>query len=131
MASGMLAVVGLAVGFGVPVEAAGMDGVAARQPQAASRVKRISKKTSFVRTGMLRRRIQVFYLILKFQSAFRRSEMECEICCCEQYLFDGDLDGLGKGRFGLGKAQGQHAIGDLCFSFGSVQGDGQAQGSAE
>ena len=71
MASGMVAVVGLAVGFGVAVGAAGMEVVAARPPQAASRVRMIRKKTSFVRTKFLQRRMQVFYLILKVQSAFR------------------------------------------------------------
>jgi hypothetical protein len=63
--------VGLAVGLGVAVGGSGVGVVVARPPQAASRVKTISKKTSFVRTGKLQRRIQVFYLILKFQSAFR------------------------------------------------------------
>ncbi len=47
------------------------------------------------------------------------------------YLLDGDLDGLGAGRFGLGQAQGQHAIIDICFGLASVQGDGQAQGAGE
>jgi hypothetical protein len=71
MASGMLGVVGLAVGFGVPVETAGMEVVAARPLQAASRVRMIRKKTDLVRTKFLQRRMQVFYLILKVQSAFR------------------------------------------------------------
>jgi hypothetical protein len=65
----MVGVVGLAVGFGVPVEAAGMDVVAALPPQAASRVRKIRKRTGFVRTKFLQRKMQVFYLILKVQSA--------------------------------------------------------------
>jgi hypothetical protein len=63
--------VGLAVGFGVDVGVGGMGVGVRRPPQAASRGKIISKKTSFVRTRSLQRRMQVFYLILKFQSAFR------------------------------------------------------------
>jgi F0F1-type ATP synthase membrane subunit c/vacuolar-type H+-ATPase subunit K len=71
MASGMLAVVGLTVGFGAPVAAAGMELVAARPLQAASRVRMIRKRAVFVRTKFLQRRMQVFYLILKVQSVFR------------------------------------------------------------
>jgi hypothetical protein len=67
----MLAVVGLAVGFSVPVAAAGAEVVAVRPPQAASRVRMIRKRTVFVRTKFLQGRMQVFYLILKVQSAFR------------------------------------------------------------
>jgi hypothetical protein len=63
--------VGLAVGFGAAVGVAGIEVVAARPPQAASRVRMIRKKTRVVRTSFLQRKMQVFYLILKVQSAFR------------------------------------------------------------
>jgi hypothetical protein len=66
----MLAV-GLAVGSGVALGGCCIGVAVARPPQATSRVKVISEKTSFVRTGFLQRRMQVFYLILKYQSAFR------------------------------------------------------------
>src|ERR1700690_1439024 len=70
MASGMLVAVGPAVGLGVLVAAAGAGVAVARPPQAASRVKMISKKTSFVRTGFLHTRMRVFYLILKARTRF-------------------------------------------------------------
>jgi hypothetical protein len=70
MASGMLAV-GLAVGLEVAVAGCMVAVGVARPLQAASRVKMINKKTSFVRTSFLQTRMQVFYLILMFQSAFR------------------------------------------------------------
>jgi hypothetical protein len=71
MASGVAAVA-LAVGLGGATVAGCEVAVGVARPlQAASRVKMINKKTSFVRTGFLQTRMQVFYLILKFQSAFR------------------------------------------------------------
>jgi hypothetical protein len=48
-----------------------------------------------------------------------------------QNLFDGDLDGAGPGRFGLGQAQGQHTVGNAGFGFPSVECNRQAQGPAE
>jgi hypothetical protein len=62
---------GVTEGAGVGVGVADMGVGVARPPQAASRRETSSKRKHFVRTTFLQRRIQIFYLILKFQSAFR------------------------------------------------------------
>jgi hypothetical protein len=62
--------VGLAIGLEVGLAGAFMGVVVARPPQAASRVKRISKRTSFVRTRFLQTKIKVFYLILTTRTRF-------------------------------------------------------------
>jgi hypothetical protein len=67
MVNGMVAV-GLAVGSGDGVGVAAGGGVVARPAQAVSRMKASSKRKNFFRTRSLQGRMQVFYLILKFQS---------------------------------------------------------------
>jgi hypothetical protein len=55
--------VGLAVGSGVGVGVAGMVVGVRRPPQAVSRRVASSRKASLVRTRILRRKMEVFYLI--------------------------------------------------------------------
>jgi hypothetical protein len=61
--------VGLTVGSGVGVGVAGTGAGVAGLPQAVSRRQASSRRMDFVRTWFLQGRMQVFYLILKAQSA--------------------------------------------------------------